>query len=102
PLLRAPPPTLFPYTTLFRSTESVRADGLQHRIVRAPGKLVTVPMGIDLKKFSPSPQGPANLRKALRLGMRDLVVGVVARLVPDKDRKSTRLNSSHVSISYAV
>src|SRR5438132_5424207 len=65
-------------------TESVRADGLQHRIVRAPGKLVTVPMGIDLKKFSPSPQGPANLRKALRLGMRDLVVGVVARLVPDK------------------
>src|SRR5437660_916782 len=43
-------------------TESVRADGLRYRIVRDPAKLVTVPMGIDLKKFSPSAEGPANLR----------------------------------------
>jgi glycosyltransferase involved in cell wall biosynthesis len=65
-------------------TESVRADGLRHRVVRDPATLVTVPMGIDLKKFSPSPQGPDNLRKTLGFQPRDLVVGTVARLVPDK------------------
>jgi glycosyltransferase involved in cell wall biosynthesis len=65
-------------------TESVRADGLRCRIVRDPSKLVTVPMGVDLKKFSPSPQGPDNLRKTLGFQSSDLVVGTVARLVPDK------------------
>jgi len=65
-------------------TESVRADGLRHRIVKNPGKLVTVPMGIDLKKFSPSPQGSDNLRKTLGFQAGDLVVGTVARLVPGK------------------
>jgi glycosyltransferase involved in cell wall biosynthesis len=65
-------------------TESVRTDGLQYRIVQDPTKLVTVPMGIDLKKFSPSSQGPDNLRRALGFDAKDLVVGTVARLVPDK------------------
>jgi len=65
-------------------TESVRADGLRHRIVRDPATLVTVPMGIDLKKFSSSPQGPDNIRKILGFRPQDLVVGTVARLVPDK------------------
>src|SRR5439155_2208823 len=32
-------------------TESVRADGLREHIVRNPAKLITVPMGVDLKKF---------------------------------------------------
>lgn len=65
-------------------SESVRADGLRHRIVRDPGKLITVPMGIDLKKFSPSEARPGNLREALGTGPQDLLVGTVARLVPDK------------------
>jgi len=69
---------------LMVDTESVRADGLRHRIVRDPSRIVTVPMGVDLKKFSPSMQGPDNLRKSLGFGPRDLVVGTVARLVPDK------------------
>ena len=69
---------------LMMDTDSVRADGIRHRIVRDPAKLVTVPMGINLKKFSPSSQGPDNLRENLGLGTRDLVVGTVARLVPDK------------------
>src|SRR5439155_2366349 len=46
-------------------TESVRAEGLRHRIVRDPSKIVTVPMGIDLKKFSPSPANSATLRPGL-------------------------------------
>lgn len=65
-------------------TESVRAEGLRHRIVRDPSKIITVPMGIDLKKFSPSPEGFDSLRQTLGLGPNDLVVGTVARLVPDK------------------
>lgn len=65
-------------------TESVRTEGLRYRIVRNPAKLVTVPMGISLKKFSPSLQGPDNLRTHFGFGSCDLVVGTVARLVPDK------------------
>jgi glycosyltransferase involved in cell wall biosynthesis len=69
---------------LMVDTESVRADGLRYRIVRDPAKIVTVPMGVDLRKFSPSSQGPDNLRKTLGFDSCDLVVGTVARLVPDK------------------
>src|ERR1041384_3884226 len=41
-------------------TESVRSDGLREHVVNAPEKLVTVSMGIDLQKFSPSISGPDN------------------------------------------
>src|SRR5438309_4542046 len=70
-MIRRPPrSTLFPYTTLFRS--STRGD-----IV--PGEVGEVPQVID------APRG-----------------GVIGRAHIDEDRKSTRLNSSHSSISYAV
>ncbi len=69
---------------LMVDTESVRADGLRLRIALDSDKIVTVPMGVDLVKFSPSLKGPDNLRETLGLGLRDLVVGIVARLVPDK------------------
>lgn len=69
---------------LMVDTESVRTDGLRNRVVRDPAKIVTVAMGIDLKKFSPSSQGPDNLRKTFAFGPRDPVVGTVARLVSDK------------------
>src|SRR2546427_8293153 len=81
-MIRRPPrSTLFPYTTLFRSspwelglaeTQAILIEnGLRHRIeVRVDGGLRT---GRDVED---------------RLGLRD--------------RKSTRLNSSHSQISYAV
>src|SRR2546430_11526482 len=82
-MIRRPPrSTLFPYTTLFRSgggragrveAAAVGADG------RDPRPLVAVPV-------------PARAARLL-LG-RDAV--------RDVDRKSTRLNSSHSQISYAV
>src|SRR5690349_22434340 len=79
-----PPPrsTLFPYTTLFRSLRGVvhflRADlHLQRLALRADDRGV---------------QGLVHAEA--RLG--DVV------LEPARDRKSTRLNSSHVEISYAV
>src|SRR3712207_7477883 len=75
-MIRRPPrSTLFPYTTLFRSE---RADD-------PPGG-----GGDDRPAARPRPAGPAPrpLRRADRAALRD--------------RKSTRLNSSHANISYAV
>src|SRR2546427_5816312 len=77
-MIRRPPrSTLFPYTTLFRSLQ--------------PRDFDAVPLGLDL------------------LFLRDLVVDRLDNLrgrlqvaQEERDRKSTRLNSSHSQISYAV
>src|SRR5207302_7608117 len=79
-MIRRPPrSTLFPYTTLFRSRAA--------RAVLSPGT-------------------PADRRARARRGCRGQPVGRRAVRQPDvrrrADRKSTRLNSSHVKISYAV
>src|SRR5688572_32021909 len=74
-MIRRPPrSTLFPYTTLFRS----QAKRLAH------------------PHHSDDRQPHASLLD------RELVVRDVERVVPALDRKSTRLNSSHSQISYAV
>src|SRR3712207_8709772 len=70
-MIRRPPrSTLFPYTTLFRSSE--HRDVLEVAVLHPP---------------------------------REMLEGIVERsaeLLDDADRKSTRLNSSHANISYAV
>src|SRR5438067_5973882 len=87
-MLRRPPrSTLFPYTTLFRSLAQV--------VRRLGGEAVIVESAKRVLPREPEPLGEA-LGEALR---RDGLEVVVGRRV---DRKSTRLNSSHVSISYAV
>src|SRR3712207_7074581 len=76
-MIRRPPrSTLFPYTTLFRSGRAGRAARLQ--VVELEDRRLA----------------EARLRLA-----RQLRVQVVD---DDRDRKSTRLNSSHANISYAV
>src|SRR3712207_9440638 len=84
-MIRRPPrSTLFPYTTLFRSTGH-GAQGSE----RDPGRL-----GARCER--PEPQ---------RCGGVDGCVGRTGAHgcdVRDRDRKSTRLNSSHANISYAV
>src|SRR5256885_12705373 len=83
-----PPPrsTLFPYTTLFRS--GVGDDVMLGRVV----PLVVHPHHDgDVLTF-----GGSRDHHLLRAG-REVLVGVGA-----VDRKSTRLNSSHLVISYAV
>src|SRR5699024_11828118 len=92
-LRRPPAPTLFPYTTLFRSPV---AD-----LLRTVVHLAEVAGAVSL------------LLQGFRQGG-TIIVGepggvepqsTPALLVPPRDhpdRKSTRLNSSHVSISYAV
>src|SRR5439155_25712476 len=82
-LIRRPPiSTLFPYTTLFRSPGSLRLTPRQH-CMSSLGK----------RKFSSKmrPSRPEPVPDAFR-----------RKLAFPKDRKSTRLNSSHVAISYAV
>src|SRR5690348_18026799 len=85
---RLPEFTLFPYTTLFRSLHrpGARARARSEAVRSATG-------GIS------GPHGHALVRRRRRRC--GSTVGV---LVPARagDRKSTRLNSSHPSISYAV
>src|SRR5438874_12685043 len=82
-MIRRPPrSTLFPYTTLFRSRRSGWARGTPHDWGRTRDAAWRVEM--------------AKGRTAARGG----TDGGRARL--SRDRKSTRLNSSHVEISYAV
>src|SRR5438132_7071929 len=99
-MLRLPPrSTLFPYTTLFRSW-SVVADELGEFIeVLHPQKRVGEHWY----------QGTAdavyqNLYSIQREGPRHLIVlsGDHVYKMDYADRKSTRLNSSHTVISYAV
>src|SRR5690554_7444021 len=90
-MLRRPPGSpLFPYTTLFRS------DGLLP-VGPAPGEAPHPPL------LTPHPHG-ADVEhphvEDLLDGLADLGLGRVGRDL--EDRKSTRLNSSHVRISYAV
>src|SRR5699024_12598248 len=100
-IVRPPASTRFPYTTLFRSIGVVVGEGAPHIIALAA----------------------ARLDKFLELGHNALIAAVAGQVFaeavvnllaavqrkhnvvafPDgRDRKSTRLNSSHVSISYAV
>src|SRR4051812_49961569 len=77
-MIRRPPrSTLFPYTTLFRSEEGAERGGQQ----RDDQALVAV-------------DPTQRIDRAL--------VDDDGQLTIDSDRKSTRLNSSHMSISYAV
>src|SRR3712207_7068293 len=86
-MIRRPPrSTLFPYTTLFRS-ESVVAE-----IERDGGEALALPADV-LAKDQLEVARDAALE---RWGRIDILVNAAG------DRKSTRLNSSHANISYAV
>src|SRR3712207_9228999 len=102
-MIRRPPrSTLFPYTTLFRSRQ--RRDGVPVLRRRLRAHLPRRPRAErDLVRGRPRAAGleAAPVREgALRLGLRELAAA--ADDTADPDRKSTRLNSSHANISYAV
>src|SRR3712207_7159626 len=76
-MIRRPPrSTLFPYTTLFRSALAERPHA--PRVLHLRHRRALVPRPARLRRARP--------RRVAALG----------------DRKSTRLNSSHANISYAV
>src|SRR5256885_6505395 len=86
-MIRRPPrSTLFPYTTLFRSDPGKEVVGaVELGVAPLEGEVVPV-KGVRDDGASRVPANHA---------------GVVVRSLV-KDRKSTRLNSSHLVISYAV
>src|SRR3712207_7692117 len=90
-MIRLPPKsTLLPYTTLFRS-RTVRRRG------RGPGRRLRV------ARPDRRPQPHARPSPGRRLEMAKAPEGdQPTRRLRMEDRKSTRLNSSHANISYAV
>src|SRR3712207_8063625 len=89
-MIRRPPrSTLFPYTTLFRSLEEA-ALGVELELVSAPlGRLDDdVQRVVVFERLEPRER--VRRRRHQRGSLRT------------RDRKSTRLNSSHANISYAV
>src|SRR3712207_8887899 len=89
-MIRRPPrSTLFPYTTLFRSEGALNKD---------PEPAV----------YWPHPREPyAGMALVIRASGDAAPLGTAVQkeiraLDPEQDRKSTRLNSSHANISYAV
>src|SRR5205814_9363228 len=94
-ILRPPRSTLFPYTTLFRSLLRPRGPLSERDPAhddRVQGRRID--KGHDDQGLGPDRVRPSRLRDARAQGPGEQPVL--------SDRKSTRLNSSHLGISYAV
>src|SRR5690606_41686798 len=87
-LPRLPRSTLFPYTTLFRSMLRRRLMAAWRPLCRSQSPSLFAGAWVRLV---------VDLRQVLKVQMR-----IDLRPSAPTDRKSTRLNSSHVKISYAV
>src|SRR3712207_7466494 len=97
-MIRRPPrSTLFPYTTLFRSGDHRKALAGLAGARRLDGGVEGEQVGLVGDAADQLDHG-ADLLRALGQA-RDLAVAGVG---VGGDRKSTRLNSSHANISYAV
>src|SRR5438128_9329437 len=88
--MNRPPPacTLFPYTTLFRSHQVKARDRRVRDRPEAADRDALFDVGLPVE----DERDPFALQHYLKVGGITLIL----------DRKSTRLNSSHGSISYAV
>src|SRR3712207_8888831 len=92
-MIRRPPrSTLFPYTTLFRSHEEAEDETVEGE-------------RLDQPDADEEPGPHLILRLRLTADARDILAEQVTHAdsrTDGPDRKSTRLNSSHANISYAV
>src|SRR3712207_7326474 len=91
-MIRRPPrSTLFPYTTLFRSVPLTIGLGVLVAVMHTLWVRTDKPEWLRMTRFWG------------RIYLINFVLGVATGLVQEfQDRKSTRLNSSHANISYAV
>src|SRR5207253_8012997 len=90
----SPRSPLFPYTTLFRSRLTIRGRPRQSR-TSTEERLGQVQEGsVELAERPFGPGSKSTSRMKWRSGKEETM--------RSGDRKSTRLNSSHVAISYAV
>src|SRR3712207_7107975 len=88
-MIRRPPrSTLFPYTTLFRSILEPFAVDVRWRYAERPRRVERFDVRLLL-----GPHVPPSRHAAIARAAEHCTV---------QDRKSTRLNSSHANISYAV
>src|SRR3712207_8647062 len=95
-MIRRPPrSTLFPYTTLFRSVDG---EGVAGRLAEAPRLPPRAAHRLHLRGDRRGVGLPGRLLRPGHLRADLLAAGAHG----GEDRKSTRLNSSHANISYAV
>src|SRR5207249_7771176 len=94
--------SLFPYTTLFRSWKRGKLVLFQRETAR--GEYCGLAGGVHdyLRSLWQSEGLSATRNRWQRIRYLLRMLGTIGAKVKRKDRKSTRLNSSHVSISYAV
>src|SRR2546422_8955906 len=102
-MIRRPPrSTLFPYTTLFRSRGNLLEWDCAVSVLQKPEAAVAVFQRIGIESAQAVSRGvshaPVRVGQKVQQGVNDERF----LFVPCPDRKSTRLNSSHGYISYAV
>src|SRR3989442_11303640 len=98
-MIRRPPrSTLFPYTTLFRSNFSAKIDPVPTMLVQSHRDVIPDFYGLTTSFMR------SRLKPSITvLGDEEGAPWTYfTHGAPSSDRKSTRLNSSHVRISYAV
>src|SRR3712207_8643289 len=96
-MIRHPPrSTLFPYTTLSRSATAVPA------IVDDLGGFAQFPWLFSIYLLAQAVCVPVFAKLTDLFGRKPVMLAGVGLFVLGSDRKSTRLNSSHANISYAV
>src|SRR3712207_8152497 len=94
-MIRRPPrSTLFPYTTLFRSYYGAIAPAILPHLKNRPFTLKRYPHGITEQAYFQK-QAPKGIPPSIPTRQ-------FTTHPREGDRKSTRLNSSHANISYAV
>src|SRR3712207_8835797 len=91
-MIRRPPrSTLFPYTTLFRS---IATEAKLCQVIQKFSRLSSSALNV--------PGGELHHNLKVRIAFQNLSHPVEHERFGALDRKSTRLNSSHANISYAV
>src|SRR3712207_7151662 len=99
-MIRRPPrSTLFPYTTLFRSS-GLGVLGLVSDLL--PAVTIVAGMGVGAGYLGVGLMAWLQERTKPSMHGRVMSLMMFAAVAVDPDRKSTRLNSSHANISYAV
>src|SRR3712207_7226781 len=93
-MIRRPPrSTLFPYTTLFRSEQQGLEERVRHQVEHR----------VRVRAEPGAEEHVADLRhRRVRDHALDVRLHECDERRDEEDRKSTRLNSSHANISYAV
>src|SRR3712207_7927547 len=100
-MIRRPPrSTLFPYTTLFRSETDALREEIRDCVTASLGRALR-PERVLFADDLPKTRNAKVLRRLVRSAYLWQEPGDLSSL-ENPDRKSTRLNSSHANISYAV